>query len=96
MAGSSVFPYYPNIPGPPLAEGSSLVAITSDPDEAARAPMGDAIVADVALTLEALLAALEPSEREAPPERPAPEAAPESRSDEPLDGGGRAGRGVPG
>ena len=78
VAGSSVFPYYPNIPGPPLAEGSSLVAITSDPDEAARAPMGDAIVADVALTLEALVAALDPSEREAPPERPAPEAAAET------------------
>ncbi|HEX8856516.1 MAG TPA: thiamine pyrophosphate-binding protein [Thermoleophilaceae bacterium] len=46
VAGSSVFPYYPNIPGPLLPEGASLVAITSDPDEAARAPMGDAIVAD--------------------------------------------------
>ena len=33
----------------------TLVAITSDPDEAARAPMGDAIVADVKLTLERLL-----------------------------------------
>ncbi len=45
--GTSVFPYYPNVPGPLLAEGTSLVAITSDPDEAARAPMGDAVVADV-------------------------------------------------
>ncbi|MGH2853834.1 MAG: thiamine pyrophosphate-dependent enzyme [Solirubrobacteraceae bacterium] len=53
-AGTSIFPYYPNIPGPLLAEGTSLTAITSDPDEAARAPMGDAIVADVALTLAAL------------------------------------------
>src|SRR5262249_54754927 len=48
VAGSSVFPYYPYIPGSLLAEGSSLVAITSDPAEAARAPMGDAIVGDVA------------------------------------------------
>ena len=47
VVGSSVFPYYPNIPGDFLAEGTELVAITSDPDEAARAPMGDAIVADV-------------------------------------------------
>jgi benzoylformate decarboxylase len=54
VVGSSVFPYYPNIPGALLAAGTSLVAITSDPDEAARAPMGDAIVADVALTLQAL------------------------------------------
>jgi len=70
VAGSSVFAYYPNIPGPFLADGSELVAITNDPDEAARAPMGDAIVADVALTLRALLAALDgPSDRDAPPAR---------------------------
>jgi benzoylformate decarboxylase len=47
------------------------VAITSDPDEAARAPMGDAIVADVKLTLEALLAEVDPSERAAPEPRAA-------------------------
>jgi benzoylformate decarboxylase len=56
--GTSIFPYYPNIPGPLLARGTSLTAITSDPDEAARAPMGDAIVADVALTLAALAEAV--------------------------------------
>jgi benzoylformate decarboxylase len=64
VGGSSVFPYYPNIPGPLLPQGTRLVAITSDPDEAARAPMGDAIVADVRLTLEALVAALEGDGRE--------------------------------
>ncbi|HWG09549.1 MAG TPA: benzoylformate decarboxylase [Solirubrobacteraceae bacterium] len=71
VAGSSVFPYYPNIPGDFLPEGAELVAITSDPDEAARAPMGDAIVADVALTLRALADELsEPAaDREQPPAR---------------------------
>ena len=74
VVGSSVFPYYPNIPGPLLPEGAALVAITNDADEAARAPMGDAIVADVRLTLEALVEAVGSAEdREAPPERPAPE-----------------------
>jgi benzoylformate decarboxylase len=34
VVGSSVFPYYPHIPGPLLPEGAELVAITSDPDEA--------------------------------------------------------------
>jgi benzoylformate decarboxylase len=58
-AGTSIFPYYPNIPGSLLAPGTSLTAITSDPDEAARAPMGDAIVADVALTLAALADAVQ-------------------------------------
>jgi benzoylformate decarboxylase len=66
VAGSSVFPYYPHIPGPLLPEGAKLVAITSDPDEAARAPMGDALVADVKLTLEALLEAVPESSRPAP------------------------------
>ena len=66
VAGSSVFPYYPYIPGPLLPEGAALVAITNDPDEAARAPMGDAIVADVKLTLEALVEAAGESDREPP------------------------------
>jgi benzoylformate decarboxylase len=70
VAGSSVFPYYPNIPGEFLPEGTELVAITSDPDEAARAPMGDTLVADVGLTLRTLARELsEPSGREAPPAR---------------------------
>jgi benzoylformate decarboxylase len=69
-AGTSIFPYYPNIPGEFLADGAELVAITSDPDEAARAPLGDAIVADVALTLRALADEL----REAASDRPLPPA----------------------
>jgi len=74
VAGSSVFPYYPNIPGDLLAQGTSLLAITDDPDEAARAPMGDAVVADPALALAALAErAAAPADREAPPARPAPE-----------------------
>ena len=78
VVGSSVFPYYPNIPGSLLPEGASLVAITSDPDEAARAPMGEAIVADVRLTLVAVLGEIGISER-LPPERlPPAEPAPES------------------
>jgi benzoylformate decarboxylase len=73
VIGSSVFPYYPNIPGPLLPEGAVLVAVTSDDDEAARAPMGNAIVADPALTLVALVGEVDESQRDAPPERPAPD-----------------------
>ncbi|HTA13574.1 MAG TPA: benzoylformate decarboxylase [Solirubrobacteraceae bacterium] len=76
--GTSVFPYYPNVPGPLLAQGTTLVAITSDPDEAARAPMGDAIVADPALTLAALAEAVGESDRQAPPARPPAEPVPSS------------------
>jgi benzoylformate decarboxylase len=72
VVGSSVFPYYPYVPGRPLPEGAALVAITSDPDEAARAPAGDAIVADVRLTLAALLEVVGEPERSAPEPMPAP------------------------
>ncbi len=68
VVGSSVFPYYPYIPGPALADGSELIAITNDPDEAARAPVGDAIVADVRLTLDALLDELNDDDRRELPE----------------------------
>src|SRR5262245_57143875 len=76
VVGSSVFPYYPYIPGPLLPEGAKLVAITSDPDEAARAPMGDAIVADVKLTLEALLEQVPESSRPAPEPNEGPQEIP--------------------
>lgn len=72
VVGSTVFPYYPYIPGPLLADGSELVAITSDPGEAARAPMGEAIVGDVALALERLVELVPESDRPAPEPRPAP------------------------
>ena len=72
VVGSSVFPYYPYIPGALLAQGSTLVQITCDPGEAARAPMGTAIVGDVALALQRLLELLGPSERRAPTPRELP------------------------
>ena len=74
VAGSSVFPYYPYISGPALAGGTELVMITRDPDEAARAPAGDALVADPRLTLEALVEAVGAPDRAAPDPLPAPEA----------------------
>jgi benzoylformate decarboxylase len=72
VVGSSVFPYYPYIPGPLLPPGAALVQITCDPGEAARAPMGQAIVGDVALALGGLLALLGESGRSAPEPRPEP------------------------
>jgi benzoylformate decarboxylase len=78
VVGSSVFPYYPYIPGPLLPEDASLVAITSDPDEAARAPMGDVILADVALALRALLEQVGEANRPEPDPLPEPGAGDES------------------
>jgi benzoylformate decarboxylase len=78
VIGSSVFPYYPYIPGPLLPEGASLVAITSDPDEAARAPMGDVILADPGLALRALLEEVGEANREEPDPLPEPTAGEET------------------
>jgi benzoylformate decarboxylase len=83
VVGSSVFPYYPYLPGPLLAEGTSLVALTSDPAEAARAPMGDAILGDVGLALTQLVELVGESGRPAPEPRPAPGPPQES---EPMSG----------
>src|SRR6185437_5646798 len=72
VVGSSVFPYYPYIPGPLLGETTELVALTSDPGEAAGAPMGEAIVGDVGLALERLVALIPEATRDAPEPRPEP------------------------
>jgi benzoylformate decarboxylase len=72
VIGSSVFPYYPYIPGPLLPDGASLTAITSDPDEAARAPIGDSLVADVALSVAKLVELAGDSDRPAPEPLPGP------------------------
>jgi benzoylformate decarboxylase len=69
VIGSPVFRYYPRVPGPYLPQGTSLIHITNDPDEAARAPVGDAIIADVRSAAQALLAAAKPTQRSAPPPR---------------------------
>ena len=78
VVGSSVFPYYPYIPGPLLPEDASLVAITSDPDEAARAPMGDVILADVGFALRALLEEVGEAHRAEPDPLPEPTAGDET------------------
>jgi benzoylformate decarboxylase len=72
VLGAPVFRYYPYVPGPYLAEGASLIHITSDPDEAARAPVGEAFIADVRSAAHALLDHIVPSDRSPPPVRPEP------------------------
>jgi benzoylformate decarboxylase len=69
VIGAPVFRYYPKIEGPYLPEGTSLIHITNDPDEAARAPIGDAIVADLRSAAEALVAHVGQTSRTAPAPR---------------------------
>ena len=78
VAGAAVFRYYPHIPGPILPPGTRLIQITDDPDEAARAPAGDAIVGDVAVALRRIADLVPESSRPAPPSRSTPDLAPAS------------------
>ena len=64
--GAPVFRYHEYVPGAYLPEGAQLVAVTSDPAEAARAPMGEAIVADPRLALCQLASTIVPSQRPLP------------------------------
>jgi len=72
VVGAAVFKYYPYMPGDFLPDGATLFQVTDDADEAARAPMGDAIIADPALTLERLAELVPPADRPEPTGRPAP------------------------
>ncbi len=53
--GAPVFRYYPYVPGDYLPSGTSLLHVTDDPDMAAKAPVGDSLVSDSKLFLEAVL-----------------------------------------
>jgi benzoylformate decarboxylase len=74
VIGAPVFRYHQYEPGPYLPEGAELIAVTSDPQEAARAPVGDAIVGNIHATLQALADNVRQSDRPspAPQARPAP------------------------
>jgi benzoylformate decarboxylase len=72
VIGAPIFRYYPYIAGPLLPEGASLLQVTSDPYDAGTAVVGDSLLGDAKLTLEAFLHLLpEVSPRELPPPRPA-------------------------
>lgn len=60
VIGAPVFRYYPYVPGDYLPEGAALVQITDDPEEAARAPIGDSLLGDARLALEGLASAVRP------------------------------------
>ncbi|WNL39049.1 benzoylformate decarboxylase [Halomonas sp. PAMB 3232] len=72
VVGAPVFRYHKYAPGHYLPDGARLVHVTSDADEAARAPMGEAYVGSVHAMLEALLPHLQPSERPMPEALTAP------------------------
>jgi benzoylformate decarboxylase len=60
VIGAPVFRYYPYISGTVLPPGCELLQITSDPSDAASALVGDSLLGDAKLALEALLDHVEP------------------------------------
>jgi benzoylformate decarboxylase len=55
VIGAPVFRYYPYVAGPVLPAGCALLQVTNDPGDAAGALVGDSLLGDAKLTLEALL-----------------------------------------
>ena len=72
VIGAPVFRYYPYVPGDYLPSGSQLLHLTDDPAEAARAPVGDTLLADTRLAAEGLLALVQPGRYPPVPQRPEP------------------------
>lgn len=63
VVGAPVFRYYPFVAGRHLPAGVPLLHVTDDPSASARAPVGDSLLSDSRLFLEALL----PLIRDRPP-----------------------------
>jgi benzoylformate decarboxylase len=63
--GASVFPYYPYVPGPVIAEKTRVIQITNDPQMASRAVTGTSVVGDVSLALKQLIPLVELRENHA-------------------------------
>ncbi|MCX5494426.1 benzoylformate decarboxylase [Kaistia dalseonensis] len=59
VVGAPVFRYYPYVPGSYLPEGAELIHVTDDANAAAKAAVGDSLVSDAGLFLEALLPLVE-------------------------------------
>ncbi|AYR23411.1 thiamine pyrophosphate-dependent enzyme [Herbaspirillum rubrisubalbicans] len=77
VVGAPVFRYHQYDPGEFLPNGTKLIQITCDINEATRAPFGDAIIADIGPTLKALAEGAAKSGRPLPAVKKRPEPAPE-------------------
>ena len=70
VLGSPVFPFHTEGTVDAVPEGTDLVQLTEDPDQAAFTPVGLSVVTGVRLGVRALLDAPPPPARTAPPPRP--------------------------
>ncbi|MFI6357735.1 benzoylformate decarboxylase [Streptomyces sp. NPDC050743] len=72
VLGAPVFRYHEYLPGRYLPEGTRLIQVTEDASAAARAPMGEALVADPAAVIELLMKVLDAPEEPVGDYRPVP------------------------
>jgi benzoylformate decarboxylase len=75
VLGAPVFRYHEHLPGRYLPEGTHLIQVTEDASAAARAPMGEALVADPGAVIRLLIDALGLSTRPVGEYQPVPEPA---------------------
>jgi benzoylformate decarboxylase len=81
VLGAPVFLYYPYVPGPVVEEGTRVLQITEDPEEAARAAVGSSVVGDVRAAILTLTGLLPEPDRPMPP---APEKPPVPQTADPM------------
>jgi benzoylformate decarboxylase len=74
--GAPVFRYHAWTPGSYLPDGTHVVMITADPDQAARAPMGDAIVGEPVVAMEQLQPLVKPKPAKLPARKNTPVSCP--------------------
>jgi len=67
VIGAPVFRYYPYVAGSVLPPGCQLLHVTNDPSDAAGALVGDSLLGDAKLTLEALLESVDDGSSRAAP-----------------------------
>jgi benzoylformate decarboxylase len=68
VVGAEVWRYYPYVPGPVVPAGLEILHITNDPHDAATALVGDSLLSDARLALEALHPLLQSSAKPPPSE----------------------------
>lgn len=73
VIGAPVFRYYPPAPGKPIPAGARLIHLTDDPEESARAVVGDSVLCDPGRACATLVELLPMTSRQAPVPLPQPE-----------------------
>ncbi len=85
VLGAPVFRYFPYDPGPPVKEGTRVIHVTDNPEEASRAATGLGLMGDVALAVRQLNERLPKQAGRPAPPPPAEVPVPEPKGSLPAD-----------